>query len=298
MSRGHSGKILITGATGFLGGHLAQYLRAKNLNVETPRLEMTSEQSIKAYFAQNSDVTDVVHLAGLSNPRDCERQPDLAYQLNATAALWCFRNSPPSSRFIAMSTAQLYAGTSEPQKIDEKQPVSPAGVYGRTKLACEELLISESKARASDLLILRLFNHTHKSQKPEFFMPKIYQALHETPVGRHCNLRLGSLDIERDFSTVFDFCAAIEAILAQPCRQAQSQVFNLASGSGKNLRQLVVALAEKLERPVDISTDPALVRAEAKYLIGDNSLFGGTFDWQTTSGDIDSFVSGFLKHSG
>ena len=81
-------KLLITGGSGFMGGRIAAYYKDK-YQVFAPKheeMEITNEESVAAYFEQvKPDL--VVHCAAISDVGTCEKDPDLAWQVNVEASV-------------------------------------------------------------------------------------------------------------------------------------------------------------------------------------------------------------------
>lgn len=160
-------KILLTGASGYLGQHLlyrlvvdppvsnlhvyAQYrsndsfcwaldetLRESSTTVEPLQLDLTDSAAVGAWFQSNS-VDTVIHTAAMSSPRDCQADPVRARIVNVAEALW---QALPASktRVIALSTDQVYSGDQPPYR--ETDAVGPCNVYAESKVAMEAALLA------------------------------------------------------------------------------------------------------------------------------------------------------------
>lgn len=154
-------RILITGASGFLGQHLvAKFMEqyeeielyclvnhSQNLiealseyeNVKCWALDLTDEQKVGEWFRTSVPKLDVcVHTAAISNPRACENEPEKAHAVNVPEA-FLRQLQKDDTYVVAMSTDQVYPGTDPPYK--ETDAVRPVNVYGQTKRNMELFLL-------------------------------------------------------------------------------------------------------------------------------------------------------------
>jgi nucleoside-diphosphate-sugar epimerase len=173
--------------------------------------------------------------------------------------------------------------------MDESFPINPVSYYAETKLEAEEALKKEQSS--IHLLILRLFNHTHKSQDPSFFLPSLY---HQILKGMS-QIKTGNLDLERDFAAVQDLTSALNSIIQS--KMTSSGIFNICSGIGKNLKVLAAELAKQLDKNVTWSVDENLIRKnEPHTIVGSSVKFQEQFNWQPKySSNEHELIKNFLK---
>lgn len=167
--------ILITGASGYLGQHLisnlcscadsnykicaaygtlstfeedvvssSQISSSDSSVTLLKNLDLTSKEAISNAAKSHGPFDAVVHLAAISSPGVCEKEPDQAKAVNIPSAL--IEALPSTTDVIFLSTDQVYDGLNAPYvETDEARPVN---LYGRTKFEFEQLLMDKCSTNA------------------------------------------------------------------------------------------------------------------------------------------------------
>lgn len=269
-------RTLVTGAAGFTGRYLAHALAERGHEVHG-LVHMHEPELADIVRAHEADLTDqdalqkvvaevrpdhVVHLAAIAFVAhgDIEQM----YRTNVVGTrqlLDALAESPatPSSVLIA-SSANIY-GNAREGVLDESVPPAPANDYGVSKVATE--YVAQLYASRLPITVLRPFNYTGRGQSIDFLLPKIVaHARARAPV-----IELGNLDVARDFSDVRTVAAAYAKLLTEPA--AVGETFNICSGRAVSLREVVEMVSELSGHPLEVSVNPAFVRAnEVRTLCG------------------------------
>ena len=258
-----STRVLVTGATGFLGTRVVDQLNAHEADVHA-----INGRDVDAVLrlVQSVEPQRVIHLAGftdigLSWTHEAEC---FAANLDATVALLDAAQASGCERFVFASTADVYGDG--PTPFAEDGPVNPLSPYARSKHQAEVACL------AADAVVLRLFNAYGPGQPPNRVVPDvILSALR----GEDIPMRLGTP--RREFNFGDDVAAGIVSAACAP--DVDGEVINLGCGQDISIRELAELILSLMgnpvkplfgaleERPVDV---PVVVAAvdKAKELLG------------------------------
>lgn len=300
-------RILITGASGFIGARLGPFLRQLGHEVLPAEFDLLDFASVDATLSAGP-WDAILHLAAISHVPTCEEDPALAFRVNLAGTallLEAVRRRAPGAWLVFASTAQVYAAplASEIEKgviVDEGRRIDPQNTYARTKWAAELLIEDAARREGLQATILRLFNHTHKSQSPEFFLPHLYAAIVEARktkrAGQRIGIPVGNLEVERDLGSLQDLVQAFAALMALPRAPEAHHVFNICSGSAKRLSAVAQELARSLGADADFVIDPARVRpGEPVVIQGSHQRFSELTGWKPGCADEAALVNMFLS---
>jgi nucleoside-diphosphate-sugar epimerase len=280
------GRVWISGHAGFTGQYVAQALAQAGYEpvvaAHLPQFDLRDPASIEREL-ERARPDCVIHLAAISFVGH-GRASDF-YEVNTVGTaqlLECLaRLDAPPRKIIVASSANVY-GNATREPIAEDAPPAPVNHYGCSKLAMEHL--ARTWYGRLPLLLVRPFNYTGVGQPDRFLVPKLVRHFAQ----REPVLRLGNLDVVRDFSDVRMIAAAYARLLAAALVDTE---VNLCSGVGRSIRWIVDALRERSGHAPRVEVDPALVRAaEVHRLVGSNERLLGAVgplpfdDFETTLG--------------
>lgn len=288
-------RVLITGASGFAGGHLAAACALAGDEVvgisrdgEVPEgagtgrvVDLRDAAALsEAVAAARPEV--VYHLAALSSVGRSWEDPAETFRANTETAvnmLEAIRHEAPDARVVWVSTCEVY-GTPERLPIDESAGLAPANPYAVSKTGADLMAGVYADAHGLHIMRARPFNHAGPRQRSIFILSSLARQLAEARLEGVSALRIltGNPDTRRDFTDVRDVVRAYR-LLAE---RGEPGVYNVCSGRSVSAAEHVALLAE-LAAPLTVEhvVDPARVRAhEVMELRGSFDRLRTATSWQ------------------
>jgi GDP-4-dehydro-6-deoxy-D-mannose reductase len=257
-------RALVTGATGFAGGHLVEHLRSSGdavvvlTRADADLLDATSVR--RAVSAATPEV--VYHLAAQAHVGRSWEDPagTLSGNLEMTAnVLESVRLEAPAATVVAVSSGEVY-GPPASLPVDESAELRPQNPYAVSKAAGDLLARFYADAHGLRVVRPRAFNHSGPRQQPAYAIASFARQIAlgslsgDTPVV----VRTGNGQTRRDYTDVRDVVRAYRllALHGEP-----GEAYNVCSGRTASAAELVAACAEVAGVEVSHVIDPALVRA-------------------------------------
>ncbi len=295
-------KVLITGISGFVGSHLAEYyLKQKNYevfgtfkwrsNLENiihvkEKLKL-HECDIKDAFAMKTVLSAIkpdyiFHLAAQSYVPFSWRAPQETLTTNIIGEVNLFE----AVRELKFDPLIHIAGSSEeyglvhPEEtpITETNPLRPLSPYAVSKVAQDLLGHQYFKSYGLKIIRTRAFNHTGPRRPDVFVTSTFAKQLIEIEKGkREPKIFVGNLNAVRDFTDVRDVVRAYSLALQ---KGTPGEVYNIASGKGLKIKELLEKLIELSGVDITIEKDPERLRpSDVELLIGSPEKFQKITGW-------------------
>jgi GDP-4-dehydro-6-deoxy-D-mannose reductase len=278
-------RVLITGASGFVGRHLQPLLQASfpDAQLFTAHVDVADHQAT-SQTVRTARPDACVHLAAVTTVADARHDPDRAWQINLHGTLNLARAvlaHATDCRLIFASSAEIYGRSFETgQPLDETALPAPMNSYAATKAAAD-LALGAMAQEGLRVVRLRLFNHTGPGQLESFVLPAFARQIALIEAGRQAPpLRVGGLDSRRDFLDVRDVCAAYVACLGRGHELAPATIINIASGVPRRIGDILGTLLDLAGLRTEIAADAARLRGtEIMSASGDRTRAGNLLGW-------------------
>lgn len=274
-------RILVTGATGFVGRHLMPQLRqafpgATLIAAERPEgsrcptadlhlpMDLGEAETLESLVAQ-ARPDAVIHLAAQASVGAAFADPSGTWKANLLGTLSLASSVmrlAPQALFLFVSSAEVYGLSFRDidAPLDEQAPLRPANPYAASKAACD-IALGEMALRGLRCIRLRPANHTGPGQSHGFVVPDFARQIARIEAGlQEPVMRVGALDRWRDFLDVRDVCNAYALALKAAPGLPMGSVYNLASGNPRRIGDMLEALLSRSTARVEVVEDAARLR--------------------------------------
>ena len=295
-------RILVTGATGFAGSHLVEQLLDEGHKVfglvhpTTGHLPWPTDPqfvpiqgdlldlgSLRLVFSR-SRPNQVFHLAGQASPRASWLDPagTIAVNTGGTANLLEAARETGRPRVLIVTSAHILAHNgADNSPLTEATMAAPRDPYGISKLAAALLAPVYWQRYGLPVVEARPFNHIGPRQAPGFVVPDFASQVAAVKLGlEEAKIRVGNLDVERDFTDVRDVARAYRALAE---RGAPGESYLICSGEPTSIRWLLDTLIELSDCRVEVIVDPDRVRpSEHQRIVGSYAKINRATGWTPT----------------
>ncbi len=275
------GPVLVTGGTGFAGSHLVEALLEQGYK----DVHVTSLSGQPGYLSSVIPV-EHVHAVDLTNQKDVETlietlKPVAIYHLAAFAAvsssfdqgrvvlehnlqlqlslLEAVRLHAPQARILIVGSGMEYDVVSRPlhEPIREDHILGPVSPYAVSKVIQDLVGFSYSHLYKLHVVRARPFNHIGERQTTDFAVPSFAQQVVAIEKGTQEKIQVGNLNAVRDFTDVKDVALAYILLME---KGEVGEVYNIGSGNGLTMQEILDLLCSLAKTKVEVVTDPARVR--------------------------------------
>jgi GDP-4-dehydro-6-deoxy-D-mannose reductase len=310
-------RVLVTGITGFAGGHLAEALAARP-NVELAGLSRRPWPVNLRHLAERArlytlDLDDgsavesvlrevrperIFHLAGYANTGKSFHEPDQAWtgNLGATRSLYeAVVRWGGTPRILFVGSGLIYGDPPSPgEALSEESPLRPASPYAASKAAADLLSYQYTRYPGLDIVRVRPFNHVGPRQSADYAIVHFARQIAEIERGeRPPRIETGSLDALRDLTDVRDMVEAYQ-LLADKGRTGEA--YNAASGRVHAIGTVLDRLLNLARVQVEVVPQARLMHAvETREIRGDAGKLRRETGWSPRY-DLDQTLQDTLDY--
>jgi GDP-4-dehydro-6-deoxy-D-mannose reductase len=306
--------LVMTGGTGFIGGHLAAPLarmfpdhrrvmvargvtRRGAGDWELASIDLTHAPALEALI-ERTRPSIVVHLAAESAFGASSPVAEPTWTLNVGATLTLARSvaryAPESLLFFA-STAQVYGASFLVGPVGEETPAAPMTSYAVSKLAAEHIL-RDVLSPSNQLIVTRAVNQCGPGQSPRFVLASFAEQVARAEIGPGSPvIEVGNLEVERDFLHVADSVDAYLALMRMRATLPRLLTVNVASGRAWKLRTVLDMMRVQARRPIEVSVTSERERAgDLPTTVVDASRLSALTGWAPRLG-MEEIVNDLLR---
>ncbi|WP_010271043.1 GDP-mannose 4,6-dehydratase [Paenibacillus senegalensis] len=294
-------RALITGISGFVGSHLAEYLLSRNVEVTGTirhRSRMDHIRHLKSVQLVECELRDPFSVETLI----AKVKPDLIFHLAAQSFVPTSWNSPVDTIHnnvagqvnifeavrrlnldckIQIACSSEEYGHVEPDEvpIKESNPLRPLSPYAVSKVAQEYLGYQYYKSYGLHVIPTRTFNHTGPRRGENFVTSNFAKQIAEIEAGKKPPvIMVGNLTAKRDFTDVRDVVRAYWLALE---KGVPGESYNIASGKCCTIQEMLDLLLSFSPLEIEIKEDPERLRpSDVEILLGDYSKFHQATGWK------------------
>jgi UDP-glucose 4-epimerase len=304
-------RVLVTGGAGFIGSHLVECLLGTGAHVMVVddfslgrREHLAASGASGRLTVLDGDIRSagdlrpaghfapdtVFHMAALHFIPYCNAYPMQAMEVNVLGLEEVLRavRAAPLKTFVFPSSGAIYGFGDEPWP--ETAPARPDEIYGLSKWLGEQVMTRfHAGSPGLRTVIARLFNTYGPRETNPHVLPDVMKALHARKT-----VELGNLWPKRDLIYVTDTAAAL---VAAARGDPGLEVFNVGTGTGTTIADVMDTIAEITGNPVDVRQVPGRMRDGDGHLVSDPQKLIQATGWKPQY-DLESGLRQLLAWEG
>lgn len=301
-------RVIVTGATGFLGREVSYALTAAGHEVlalsrhgavdqtsssEVIRADLRDAESIRDGLKDINGLDAVCHLAAYTNARESAKQPLPYWDVNTAGTLRLLQvlaeHALAPVRVVFASTGAVY-GDGQAQPLSEDTKPAPHSPYGTSKLAAEYLLGDLARTGIIKATILRTFNLAGASRGlPDPDTTRVIPGVLAVAIGDRSRFTInGPGDGIREYTHVADVANAYLAAIEHP-QNTPVEVYNIGSGTGSTILDVVEMARIVTAAEIPIEHVPA--KHEPAALVADPRRAREVLGWTATRSDLRQLIT-------
>ncbi|TDB74158.1 UDP-glucose 4-epimerase [Actinomadura sp. KC216] len=290
-------RVLVTGAAGYIGYAVGRRLVAAGHDVDglvrrsaalPPGVRPVRGDLLDPGGLPGGPYDGVCHLAALARVRESFDAPLRYFAANVQGTVNLLE-AVDADRVVFGSTAAVY-GTPERQPIPEGERTAPSSPYGASKLAAEQAVRFHARTGAIGAVVLRTFNVAGSVDgRPDPDGTRLIPKALAVAAGHAPHLEInGDGRAVREYLHVDDLAAAYVRAL-EDVRPGEERVYNVGSGIGTAVHEVVAAVEEVTGRPVPTLRRPP--RTEAPVLVCDATAVREGLGWRPERSTLPEIIA-------
>ncbi|MEU5994317.1 NAD-dependent epimerase/dehydratase family protein [Spirillospora sp. NPDC047418] len=291
-------RVLVTGAAGYIGyavgrrlvaaGHEVDGLVRRSRDVPDGVRPVQGDLLVPDGLPRGP-YDGVCHLAALTRVRESFERPLRYFAANVQGTVNLLE-SVAADRVVLGSTAAVY-GTPERQPIPESEGTAPASPYGASKLAAEQAVRFHARTGAAGAVVLRTFNVAGSVDgRIDPDATRLIPKALAVAAGHAPLLEINGDGLAvREYLHVDDLAAAYVRAL-EAVRPGEDRLYNVGSGAGAAVHEVVAAVEKATGRPVPTRRRPA--RPEAPVLRCDAAAIRAELGWRPVRSGLPEIIAG------
>lgn len=284
-------RVIVTGAAGFIGSHLAEALLAAGHDVVgIDSFTDYYDPALKERNARDLDVRridlardpldfagfdGVFHLAGQPGVRSFGDVFATYVERNVLASQRVLEAAASAGARVVLASSSSVYGEAERYPTPESTPPRPLSPYGITKLTCEHLARAYGRSFGLEAVVLRYFNAYGPRQRPDMAFPRIVDAL---ATGAPFTL-FGDGGQSRSFTYVADVVAATTLAME---RAPGGATYNVGGGEEATMNETIALLESIAGRSLDLRHGPE-VAGDQRRTMADTARIHAELGWQPST---------------
>ncbi len=297
-------RYLITGFSGFVSKHFLDYLENNNISsivlgidINYPEFDYKHYKWVSCDFTKRNlldkihvekIITDfrpnyILHLASISSVARSWKEPVESFTNNTTIFLNLIetvRLAGINCRILSIGSSEEYGNVNKNDlPLKETHLLQPVSPYAVARVSQEMISKVYVESYGMDIIMTRSFNHIGTFQKDIFVIPSFAKQLIalKKNISLFKDLTTGDTSIIRDFIDVRDVVNAYY-ILFQ--KGKKGNIYNICSGKGISLNEVIKIMANKLEISITHHIDRSLLRPnDNKAIVGSNEKIKNDTSW-------------------
>lgn len=265
-------KCLVLGGGGFIGSHVCEALLNEGHQVRVFEKERVSKENIQHILSRlewvEGDFTNEIHIAnsvkgidliihsiGTTHPKSSNENPVYDIQSNLVSTLHLLEAARKAGvkKVIFFSSGGTVYGIPQKTPITEDHPCEPICSYGIQKLSIEKYLRLYQYLYGLDYAIMRIANPYGERQRPVAWQGSVIVFLYKALRDEQIEI-WGDGSVIRDFLYITDVAQAVIKLIDY---RGKHRIFNIGSGTGQSLLQVLGAIEKAIGRKPDVKFTPA-----------------------------------------